>query len=78
MNMQAFEGGSGFSVFFVNHFILTVVGTLVCLTGAVLIAMLIHRLESGENVTHVWIVFYILCVISIILLFLGFLNNFWQ
>ena len=77
MNMDAFASGSGLSVNWFNHWILVITGTLVLLAGSAIIAMLKHHFD--EKLTgHEWAIVYILFVVMVVFIFLGFLNNFWR
>ena len=77
MNMDAFTEGSGLSAIWFNHWILIVTGTLVVLAGAAIIVMLKHHFDAQLS-GHEWAIGYILFVVMVLVIFLGFLNNFWR
>ncbi|MCK4609179.1 MAG: hypothetical protein KAT71_06845 [Gammaproteobacteria bacterium] len=78
MSLSAFEDGSGLSAVWFNHWVVGLTGTLVIVTAAALVTLLAHRLEIVEDASRMWIVGYILFVIMMVFVFLGFLNNFWR
>lgn len=77
MNMDAFSNGSGLSAAWFNHFILIITGTLVTIACAAIIAMLKHHFDE-KLTSHEWAIAYILFVVMVLFIFLGFLNNFWR
>lgn len=77
MNMEAFNKASGISAMWLDHWIVSIIGTLVVLSAAAIVGMLIHRLDVNDNISNVHLISYVLFVIMIVFIFLGFLNNFW-
>jgi len=78
MNLDTFEQASGFSVSWMNHWTVGLSGTLVLVAAIALVAMLTERFNVKDNISNFWVLAYILFVIMIVFLFLGFLNNFWR
>ena len=76
--MQGFLQGSGMSVLWFNHWLLAITGTVVLIAAASITTMLMHRLGHVEVFDHMWIVGYVLFVVMMVVLFLGFLNHFWR
>jgi uncharacterized membrane protein YbhN (UPF0104 family) len=77
MDMSAFTDGSGMNAIWVNHFVLAITGTLICIGAAAIVMMLKHHMDESEG-SHEWAIAYILLVVAVVMIALGFLRVFWR
>ena len=77
-NLDAFEAGSGMSANWFNHWLLGLSGTLIVIAAAAIVAMLVHRLGVVDDMHRHIVVIYMIFVVLVVMLVLGFLNSFWR
>lgn len=73
--LSIFEASSGFQVHWLHFFILMLVGAVVIIVGAALIACLIHKLNDGVFQKGAELIIYMLFIAMIVTILIGVLKT---
>ena len=76
--MSIFSAASGFSIDFINHFLLSLTGSIITTMCAAMLVGIIHRVGEAELEDQVFNVLYLLWIIVTWLGVMGFISMGWM